>query len=101
MASDPGGFAIDVEQLSDGVVIGFDQWVEEFGDFDLVRDLFCAALAGSLRVRVDVRAGRRWRWTLERREFGCGWVSYGSCSVHRPWKRGWSDTLVLRNNFQL
>jgi hypothetical protein len=100
-ASGPEGF--DMALLIDDrrYVLTFDQWQEAFDDAAAARRLLEAALAGSARLRVDLIAGHRWRWTLERLQ-GSGTWTAESTITHPVWRLwGRRETAYLRNAYPL
>ena len=89
--------AIIVEE--ERVSLAFDEWVEEFDDADVARRIFAAALDGTARLKVDLLAGRPWRWTLERLDQSGDWVPESTIGrvTWRIW--GLPSVAYLRNNF--
>ena len=100
-ASDTHGFDMAIVVDEGRFTLAFDEWVEEFDDADLARQIFAAALDGTARLRVDMIADRKWRWTLERLDEQAGeWVPESTIG-HVAWHFwGRPSVVYLRNTFK-
>jgi hypothetical protein len=98
-ASGPRGFSMSVMVENGRYTVYFDNWFEEFDCADAARQTFEAAVKGEARLKVDVLSGRRWRWTLERRDESGSWRAE-STTGHVMWRFwGRQSSLYLRNAF--
>jgi hypothetical protein len=98
-ASGPRGFSMSVMVENGRYVVYFDNWFEEFDCPETARQMFEAALKGEARLKVDMLSGRRWRWTLERRDDAGTWHTE-STTGHVIWRFwGRQSSVYLRNAF--
>jgi len=98
-ASGPRGFRMSVMVENGRYAVYFDNWFEEFDCPDAARQMFEAALKGEARLKVDMLSGRRWRWTLERRDEAGTWQTE-STTGHVIWRFwGRQSSVYLRNAF--
>jgi hypothetical protein len=98
-ASGPRGFSMSVMVEGGRYTVCFDNWFEEFDCPEAARQTFEAALKGDARLKVDILSGRRWRWTLERRDEGGSWRAE-STTGHVIWRFwGRQSSVYLRNAF--
>jgi hypothetical protein len=98
-ASGPAGFDMWLTAEKGCYTLRFDDWIEEFECAETAREIFEAALRGEARVRIDMLADQRWRWTLERRDASGTWLPESTLSraIWRFWGR--ETTIYLRNEF--
>ncbi len=99
-AANADGFDMAVTVFDGQYVLTFDRWEETFSDVGYVKSLFEAAVRGDARLRVDTLAGKRWRWTLERRRNEDEWIA--ESSIGHPIWRFWGkpEATFLRNEFE-
>jgi len=92
------GFNMSVVVEAGRYALYFDNWMEEVDSEQIARELFEAALRGDARLKVDLRGGRPWQWTLERLENG-SWRTESAVN-HVTWRFwGRDSTVYLRNTF--
>ena len=100
-APSPSGFEMTAMVSDAGYALYFDNWVEEFESSEIALQIFTEALKGKARLKVDLLAGRRWRWTLERLNDAGEWFAE-STTDHVIWRFwGRQSTIYLRNAFPL
>jgi hypothetical protein len=75
------GFNVSLLRTQSHWVVFFDGWHDEFQDLPSALRLCAEALAGDLRLRVDLSGGKPWRWTVERQAGEGRWVQLHSNAV--------------------
>jgi len=67
-ATDPSGFEVRILQMGHGsYVVWFDGWHEEFDDCSEAVRCFAFGLSSNCRLKVLLKGGMRYRWTVERK----------------------------------
>jgi hypothetical protein len=98
-SSGPDGFDMAVIVEDGHYSLYFDNWAEELENGEIAREMFEAALKGNARLRVDMLSGRRWRWTLEKKDEDGSWLT-ASTTGHVLWRFwGRQSSIYLRNAF--
>lgn len=61
----PNGFSVSLEESHGKYTVSFDGWHEEFDTAEEALDCFALGLSDQCRLRVELKGGVAYRWTLE------------------------------------
>jgi hypothetical protein len=98
-AASQHGFDMSLTVTESCGIVAFDRWEQTFDNPQEASELFSAAMRGDARLCIDVLGGRRWRWTLERRDAAGNWLA--ESTVGQPVWRFWGkpEVIYLRNTY--